>query len=70
MSLKFYRMDTTKMSAEHRSILLERISKSNGSWELTNEQFVFRLMWDDSKDDFHRFIPYANECSLTPWGIC
>ena len=69
MAIKFYRMDTTNMSAEHRSVLLERISKSDGAWHLTNELFIFKLMWDNEKDDFHTFIPYANECVLTPWGI-
>ncbi len=69
MAYQFFRMDTTNMSADHRSVLLERISKSDGSWFPTNEQFVFKLMWDNEKDDFQVFIPYANECALTPWGI-
>ena len=69
MAEQYFRMDTTSMGAEHRNLLLERISKSNGSWDITNEQFVFRLKWD-SKDDFYLEIPYAKECSLTPWGIC
>ncbi len=69
MALEFFKMDTRKMSGEHHSLLLDRINKSDGSWHLTNEEFVFKLMWDNSKYDFHVLIPYANECVLTPWDI-
>ena len=69
MAEQYFRMDTTSMSSEHRSLLLSHIDKSNGSWEMTSVPFIFRLKWD-SKDDFYLEIPHAKECTLTPWGIC
>lgn len=70
MSLKIYRLDTRQLSAEHRSELLKKIDSSDGSWILTDEEFVFKLLWDMQKDDFNALVPHARECLLTPWGTC
>lgn len=67
MAIKYFKLDTTNMTAEHREDLLERISKSDGCWILTNKKFIFKLMWDAQKNDFNTLIPHANECVLTPW---
>ena len=68
MAYKYYKMDTSFMSNEHRVELLESISKCVGiGWTgWTGVPSIFKLTWD-VKYDFYQLVTHADECDLTPW---
>ena len=70
MPVKYFRMDTSTMSAEHRDELLASIRKNVGIgwWNMTEEHFIFRLRWNDDHD-FLSLVRHSEEALLDPWEL-
>ena len=70
MPVKYFRMDTSAMSAEHRDELLASISEyiGIGWWNMTEEPFIFKLRWNDDHD-FLSLVRHSEEALLDPWEL-